>query len=516
MPPLRASARARPAPAPRRVKAAPSGPAPMPALGPDPAATMAVADGDRATRIQLLGELNRRAGNAATAQLVRGTAGGLQREPSDNPYDDGPGDAAPAPYTLVNARFTPHARLQDIANGGAALSAKDPKAVVQAVQTALLDVGYSLLRYKDDGKFGGETADAIAQFRSDRGIATGEGFDAAAMQALDKKAPAPGQIEQHYLDYARLFADGRLDVTLAIGYDEGQSQYDDLASARSWFKAQKLAKSGGAAPAIPEAPKLEGGEAVPAPDPDEITRKGVSVPETWSGTRSVTYPDASGARVTKDITVSVTLVPPGTGAKAAFAKGLNESEITLYSGHARRGIGPDFDADKSPYENFVIGVGSALHKSGRLQAAGAVAESHYVIDKKNDLEAMKAAGSWDAEKYRVWFFNACSSMAYFDELRGGLLPEKMDRHNLDLFGTTQSVPIAAGLTPVLANLEGILEAQTMEQIVQRMQTSMLDAFRKKLKELGRTDAQIEASAKEYAGGAFLREGAGDNQVAPSP
>jgi hypothetical protein len=160
---------------------------------------------------------------------------------------------------------------------------------------------------------------------------------------------------------------------------------------------------------------------------------------------------------------SITLVPPGTGAKASFAKGLNESELTLYSGHARRGIGPDFDADKSPYENFVIGVNSALHAAGELTSPSKVEQSHYVVGKKNDLEAMKEANTWDPEKYRVWFFAACSSIAYMDELRGGLLPEKMDRHNLDLFGTTQEIPIAAGLTPVFSNLEGILAAETMSR-----------------------------------------------------
>ncbi|MEI7744714.1 MAG: hypothetical protein WCK58_13315, partial [Chloroflexota bacterium] len=218
-------------------------------------------------------------------------------------------------------------------------------------------------------------------------------------------------------------------------------------------------------------------------------------------------------RLTRDIAVKITLVPPGTGAKQAYAKGLNDNEISLYSGHARRGIGPDFDADKSPAENFVIGVGSALHKAGRVQAADAVAQSHYVIDKKNDLEAMKAAGTWDAEKYRVWFFNACTSIAYFDELRGGLLPDKMDTHNLDLFGTNQSVPVAAGIAPILANLEGILGARTMEQIVVSMQTATVTAMREAMIKKGLSGTELEAIMAKYAKTMYERDGAGDNQVA---
>ena len=381
---------------------------------------------------------------------------------------------------------------------------------MKPAQTALLDIGYSLLRYKDDGSFGGETAEAISQFRADNGITEGEGLNAAAMAKLDKATPPPGQITEHYLDYERLFADGRLDVVLSIGYDEGDTHYDDLKEARAWFAAQKFTKTG-PEPPKPAAPKE--GEA-PAPDPDAETRKGLSVPEMYTAKRSVTYPMKDGSRTTKEITVSVTLVPPGTGGKAAFAKGLNDAELTLYSGHARRGIGPDFDKDKSPYENFVLGVNSALHKAGRVVGPNAVAQSHYVISKKNDLEEMKS--TWDAEKYRVWFFSACSSIAYVDELRGGLLPEKMDRHNLDLFGTNQEIPIAAGLSPVWANLEGILAADTMEAIVARMQASTLAALRKKVDASKMTEAKKKAVMREYEGQMFLREGAGDNPVAASP
>jgi hypothetical protein len=254
--------------------------------------------------------------------------------------------------------------------------------------------------------------------------------------------------------------------------------------------------------------------ASPVEDPNADARKGISTPEVYTGKRTVTYPDATGNRVTKDIAITITLVPPGTGGKASFAKGLNESELTFYSGHARMGIGPDFDKDKSPYENFVIGVGSALHGKGRVKAAGAVAQSHYVIDKKNDLEAMK--DKWDPEKYRVWFFNACSSIAYMDELRGGLLPEKMDRHTLDLFGTTQSVPIAAGLSPIFANLEGILTGQTMEEIVRRMQAATMGALKKALDDAGYTEERQKKVLGEYKGDLFLREGAGDNPVATTP
>lgn len=467
-------------------------------------------------RVALFGSVGRTAGNGAAAQLARSRATRVQREA---PVDVGAGAGqgigqavgAATKYVLTNARFTGQPRLQEIADGGKSLSKADPKAVVKPVQTALLDIGYTLLRYKDDGKFGGETSTAIEQFRTDSKIADGEGFNAAAIKALDKRAPAPGKLEQHYLDYGRLFADNRLDVTIGVGYTEEMSHIRDLAAMRGWMTDHKLKLVSGAGnPAAPTG-NAEG-------DTDAQKQSPISVTETWEGKFSVTYPDAAGARITKEITVSIRLVPPGTGGKASFAKGLNDSELTIYAGHARRGIGPDFDRDKSPYENFVIGVNSALHKAGRVVAPTAVEQSHYVVGKKNDLEAMTNAGAWDQEKYRVWFFAACSSIAYVDEIRGGLLPEKMDRHNLDIFGTTQTIPIAGGMAPVFAQLEGILAADTMEQIVERMQTSTLDAFKKMLAAHPDVAEDVKARAlKEYSGQMFMREGAGDNQVAsPAP
>jgi peptidoglycan hydrolase-like protein with peptidoglycan-binding domain len=473
-----------------------------------------LADGDAAGRITVMRDINETAGNRAATSVADAARRQVQRD--DAPPKDGQ-DPTPAAYTLTNARFAGQKRLQEIANGGAALAKGDPAAAVKPVQTALLDLGYSLLRYKDDGRFGDETSQAIAQFRTDRGVTDGEGMDANAMRRLDGLAPAPGKEEQHNLDYSRLFADGKLDVTLAIGYDEDQTHFKDLDSARAWMARMNLAKSSPEAPPPPAPPAgvdVVSGASPQAPDENAATRQGLSVPEVYTGKRIVTYPDADNKRVTKEISITITLVPPGKGGKANFVAGLKDSELMFYSGHARRGIGPDFDADKSPYENFVIGVGSALHKAGRVQAAGAVAEHHYVIDKKNDLEAMQ--GQWDPEKYRVWFFNACSSIAYFDELRGGLLPDKMDRHNLDLFGTTQEVPIAAGLAPVFENLEGILNGETMEAIVARMQTATIAALRKVMEDRGISERRQKQILAEYKGQMFLREGAGDNQVAAAP
>ncbi|MEI7745578.1 MAG: peptidoglycan-binding domain-containing protein, partial [Chloroflexota bacterium] len=215
---------------------------PTRAPGGDLAGALAAA-GDAGGRIALMREINGTAGNGAAAALARS----LQRQdddeagrPDDPDDDNAPFATKDRPFELSNARFTPHKRLVGIADRGDPLARSDPAAAVKAVQTALLDTGYSLLRYHDDGSFGSETADAIRQFRVDNGLASDGGMDWEALRALDGAAPAPGVKQEHYLDYERLFGDGKLDVMLAIGYDEGQSQYDDLDRARTWLTTNKL------------------------------------------------------------------------------------------------------------------------------------------------------------------------------------------------------------------------------------------------------------------------------------
>jgi hypothetical protein len=122
---------------------------------------------------------------------------------------------------------------------------------------------------------------------------------------------------------------------------------------------------------------------------------------------------------------------------------------------------------------------------------------------------MTDRGAWDENRYRVWLFYACTSLNYQDELRGGLLPPSMNRENLDIFGTNKSVPIAAGLEPTFAMIEGILNAQTMEQIVAAMQQRMEDALRA---QPDVTPPELRDMLREYRD-AFYREGAGDNPVA---
>jgi peptidoglycan hydrolase-like protein with peptidoglycan-binding domain len=466
--------------------------------GTDVALPVGLMDGGARERYAL--SLQRTAGNRAMTRVARRTAqrevdtgevapnpyattekgGGAKTELPANPYV-GEND----PVTLSNARFVGIPGLAKIAAGGPPLSKSDNGKAVKAVQGALISVGFELVQHEKDGDFGPETATAIKLFRSRRGI-PGTDLTARALGELDQTAPGPGKTEEHYFEYERLFADGYLDATIAIGFDEGEMQQhiESLKQARAWIQAR------GFTPMKPEPGK----------------------PEEFHLRRMVTYPTKSGDRTTREIIVRLKLIPAGSGAKAQYAKALKEDEIAIYSGHARRGIGPDFDKDKSATENFVIGVASALHAAGRAVPPSKVEQSHYVFDKKNDLEAMTKAGDFDKEKYRIWLFEACTTIAYFDELRGGILPDPVDRTNLDLMGTRLPAPLITEMQSSLAMLDGILAAKTIEQITTEMDRAG-DAFLAALS--GITPSDI-AEIKKMTTNLHVHEGAGDNPIAPSP
>ena len=256
----------------------------------------------------------------------------VQRDDADSPK----AEHRPATRS-TNTRFAGQKRLQEIANGGSALAKGDPAAAVKPVQTALLDLGYSLLRYKDDGSFGDETAQAIAQFRTDRGVTAGDGMDANASAGSTRWRPARRQAgaalprlraavrrRQARRDAGDRLRRGREPLRRprpGPGLDR-EAQHDQGRRRRP-----RRRRPGG--------PDVISGADVPADDKAGLGSQSrrasrlLDARDRTRGKQSVTYPDKSGKRVTKDITITITLVPPGIGGKANYARGSSESELTL-------------------------------------------------------------------------------------------------------------------------------------------------------------------------------------------
>ncbi|MFN7135604.1 MAG: peptidoglycan-binding domain-containing protein, partial [Myxococcales bacterium] len=130
---------------------------------------------------------------------------------------------------LKNARFKGEPVLEKVAKGELTLANGARGEAVKRLQTALMDLGYTLPQFGADGGFGGESRRALEQFQKDRGLAVSGRLDAATLRKLDEVSPAPGANAVLYPEYDQMFKDGVLDVTLGLGYDEVGS---DLAERR--------------------------------------------------------------------------------------------------------------------------------------------------------------------------------------------------------------------------------------------------------------------------------------------
>jgi hypothetical protein len=279
-------------------------------------------------------------------------------------------------------------------------------------------------------------------------------MDGPTLAVLDRVAPAPGERHEHTVDYDRLLADRRLDVTVAIGatdttvvrearpgeYERTERPTEDLEAER--FRGW-LGRSGFA-----------------------LELLGWSGNEYWKATRTITWTSADGTEHRRSVDIWIDLVVPAAGAAREFREGLSSDEITIYSGHARYGSGPDFDAKASPVENFRIGIDRALRAAGRRTTVEVARHHGVALDEEHDLLDMVNGGQFDPDRYRVLFFQACTSLAYLDEIRehvGG--PGSVDvvaTRRPSMFSRLES---EVGVEEVQRFLEGILAAESVESVI---------------------------------------------------
>ena len=410
----------------------------------------------------------------------------IRREAGD---EEAAGEEAP---TLTNQRFVGDRALELILTGRLSrLSTRHNgrRGAVSKVQQALVDLGFELPMYLVDGQYGDETEEALRQFRDQHGPSPGNQLDGATLAVLDRVAPQPGVRHEHTVDYDRLLEDGRLDVTVAIGAtdtmvrrrtDEGQlvrteRPTEDLMAERfrNWMQGQGF----------------------------RLELLGLSGNEYWKGTRTITWTDASGGEQHREVDIWINLVVPSTGAAREFGQGLSQDEITIYTGHARYGSGPDFDAKASPLENFRIGIDSALQAAGRRTRVEEARRHGVAVDEEHHLLDMVRGGDFDPNRYRVLFFNACTSLAYLDEIR-------------EHVGGTDTADVIATRRPSLFSdietevsmeetqhfLEGLFAAESVESII-----SGLDDLQRRLH---------RGSQRFPQGGIFTSSGLGDNPRVP--
>lgn len=264
------------------------------------------------------------------------------------------------------------------------------------------------------------------------------------------------------IDYAKLFRDKRLDIAIGVGYEfagekpDFSNELNDIITVLLGNGFRKTAKSSS---------------------------------DLYYDTyylRKRYYLTATKQLVDVDIYVYITSSKKKSPA-STFASFLSTKEIVIYSGHGRIGIGPDFDDEKSSKENFIVGLNTVAHANNQLKLQNSPHDKALRIKyvkgmhsrKDNNLESITKKNLFRENLYQVWFFNACSSIDYLDEIRGKWsVKDKMQKFglvrtetgkikskaNLVVFGTKQSVRSDA--TPILKQ---ILAGKSMDDIVKTMQ-----------------------------------------------
>jgi peptidoglycan hydrolase-like protein with peptidoglycan-binding domain len=313
--------------------------------------------------------------------------------------------------------------LRDVASGKTELAKNAKGPAVAKMQEALQTAGYKLPRFGADGKFGDETAKALKKFQKDHCLKDSGRLDKQTMEQLSIASTK-------YPEYDKLFADGKLNTTIAVGYDEDRSDKDETKDVISGLTKRGYTQL----------------------DPDKVASdksmeaqfKAAGIDPKDAKTDNVQYFTKSFKHNGKDVTSVVKLITADTpAAKDKFAKSMGESDMVIYSGHGRYGSGPDFDDIKSSKGNFVI---------GKPYEAG-----HVALNKgKTDLQ--KTAMTKD---YQLMMFDACTTSHYADDLRR--VPGK-DSKNLDLVVSTGLLPWSTGSADVLRMLDGVTKGESINEI----------------------------------------------------
>ncbi|HEX7840307.1 MAG TPA: DUF4157 domain-containing protein [Kofleriaceae bacterium] len=380
------------------------------------------------------------------------------------------------------------------------------KAEVIKLQVELKRLG--LYRLDADGDLADKTDSALVEAFGDNTWRTMTA--ATALTRLKAAKPPTGPKGEHALRYGEMFADGLLDITLGVGFDEfgnNEMVLDELAKAlgaRSFVAnnalgAQLYKEAGRALPAKPF------GEFYVRPD-------------------ALTYTPPAGAP--RKIHAVVRLVASrdgkqGAEAANAFEDGMVESDVALYGGHGRYGSGPDFDrnftvdlyddkkkledsyTDYKELEKRLAAEGKPHGRTAWEQFEWRVAKGrivvrgdnggnirmsnhnahpgefgaklmHWNLDQKGTGAAQVTGKGGELEKrtkahperkYRVSVFDGCRTDDYEDSLRatGG-----QDKHATDTFGSTRTLFWVDIADTIAAFLDSIMKMQSAEKVAKAM------------------------------------------------
>jgi peptidoglycan hydrolase-like protein with peptidoglycan-binding domain len=310
--------------------------------------------------------------------------------------------------------------LAQVAQGTTELSVGSKGEPVRKMQEALELAGHKLPRSGADGDFGQETKRALVAFQKAQKIVPANGqLDAKTIAALDTAAASKLKSPE----YDKLYADKVLNTTIAIGYDEGGAQKQQIKQTVDGLFSRGYKQFDVKTATDAELKKV-------GIDPTKVDR-------------DATYFVKSYQYKGKDVQSVVKLITPDTpNAKQKFAEAMNSDEVVMYSGHGRVGSGPDFDDKHSAAGNYVIGKPTV---------------KNYAALGDNDLKKAKLTND-----YQLMFFDGCNTKHYVDDLRA--IPKNKDSKNLDIVGANTELSWSTSSADVLAMLDGVEGAKSMNEI----------------------------------------------------
>ncbi len=425
-----------------------------------------------------------------TGVVDRDTLVALDRRAAAAGIDAPPAGAVTGPTNVAgseaagiqNPRFSDRS-LGPVAAGDRSLRNGANGEGVRQVQQALLDLGYNLPVKGADGSFGAETERAVRRFQIDAGLPVDGAIGKDTLQALDRLAPPPGMQVERRPEYDELFADGRLDVTMAAGMDDTYHVTPEtvMESLRG-LEAQGFQQIDPAALNASTDPATQALAARLGVGPDRFT------PGALYFHRTFTDPETG-----RDVDAVVRVITPSSAAtprevRDMFERAMEQDEVVMYSGHARYGTGPDFDRMGSGDGNVVIDERgnrppvSSHGPPGDLRRA--------IRGRDTDLDDVSAP-----ERYQLMYFNGCSTENYLPNLRSRFPGRTND--NTDILTTTRAGSFSAMGDEQFALLNGIMNRRSMNDINRQI------------------GAHNEAWAQQYAGGDAAERARARGQIAES-
>lgn len=308
------------------------------------------------------------------------------------------------------------------------VGAKGP--MVRALQEELLRVGQSLPRFGVDGDYGNEVKLAVSAFQMERRLPVTGSADARTMMAL---AATPDALP----DYATILDDGVLQTTIAVGFDDDDNDIAVASQLRQGLHDRGFTP-------LDVANMTDAGLRARGLDPARIDRDALYLARTFVVDDDSDGDDGNDGG--REVTALVKLVTRASHeARRQFTEALRDDEVVLYTGHGRRGSGPDFDGAGSAAGNVVFG---APYEAG-----------HYALG-RNDLDTNRN-GTF-ADHYQLLFFDACTSDLYLDDL--AVRVDNKNARTLDVIAATVELPWSTSAGDVFAVLDGVMRGSSLSTL----------------------------------------------------